>query len=251
MRWIKRITGARCAAAIALVATAMSMPLFAQAPAPPTPRFVVVLDAAHGGDDTGGHSNEWVEKNLTLALSVRLRSLLGARGIPVVTTRESDMTLDAGQRDAITNHANAQVCITLHGSLTGTGVHLFASSIAPAARAKFVPWETAQAPWVTESVALEGVVNSALLHAGFAVTAGRTAMTVLDSMTCPAIAVEVSPDKNATVTPAESLNDAAYQARVTDGLAAAILEWRSEGPHLEGSGSGQATQPSGAGATQP
>jgi N-acetylmuramoyl-L-alanine amidase len=187
---------------------------------------------------------------------VRLRSLLGARGIPVVTTRESDVTLDDGQRDAIANHANAQVCITLHGSLTGTGVHLFASSIAPAARVKFIPWETAQAPWVTESVALEGVVNSALLHAGFAVTAGRTAMPVLDSMTCPAIAVEVSPDKNATVTPAESLNDAAYQARVTDGLAAAILEWRSEGPHLEGSGpaSGQGSgqgSGSGAGVSQP
>jgi len=237
---------ARRRAALILLAAAAGGPGFAQAPAAPTPRFVVVLDAAHGGDDTGGHSSDWMEKNLTLALSVRLRSLLGARGIPVVTTRESDTTLDAGQRDAIANHANAQVCITLHGSLTGTGVHLFASSIAPAARTKFIPWDTAQAPWVTESVALEGVVNSALLHAGFAVTAGRTAMPVLDSMTCPAIAVEVSPDKNATVTPAESLNDAAYQARVTDGLAAAILEWRSEAPHLEASG-----QASSAGAGQP
>lgn len=241
---------ARRGAALGLLAAAVSVPAFAQAPQSPAPRFVVVLDAAHGGDDTGGHSNEWMEKNLTLALSVRLRSLLGARGIPVVTTRESDTTLDAGQRDAIANHANAQVCITLHGSLTGTGVHLFASSIAPAARVKFVPWDTAQAAWVTESVALEGVVYSALLHSGFAVTAGRTAMPVLDSMTCPAIAVEVSPDKNATVTPAESLNDATYQARVTDELAAAILEWRSEAPHLEASGQASPSA-SGAGAAQP
>jgi N-acetylmuramoyl-L-alanine amidase len=261
MRWIKpTIEPMACGptrrgAVIALVVVAaVSVPAFAQAPAAPMPRFVVVLDAAHGGDDTGGHSSDWMEKNLTLALSVRLRSLLMARGIPVVTTRESDTTLDAGQRDAIANHADAQVCITLHGSLTGTGVHLFASSIAPAAQVKFIPWKTAQAPWVTESVALEGVVNSALLHAGFTVTAGRTAMPVLDSMTCPAIAVEVSPDKSATVTPAESLNDAAYQARVTDGLAAAILEWRSEGPHLQGSGDGSvqgAGQESGAGTAQP
>jgi N-acetylmuramoyl-L-alanine amidase len=129
-------------------------------------------------------------------------------------------------------------------------VHLFASSIAPTARMKFIPWDTAQASWVTQSVALEGVVNSALLHAGLGVTAGRTAMPVLDSMTCPAIAVEVSPDKSATVTPAESLNDASYQARVADGLAAAILEWRSEGPHLEGSAAGSGSG-SGAGAGQP
>jgi N-acetylmuramoyl-L-alanine amidase len=232
--------------AVAVLAAGACLRVAAQAPAAPAPRFVVVLDAAHGGDDTGGHSNDWMEKNLTLALSVRLRSLLAARGIPVVTTRESDTALDDEHRDAIANHASAQVCISLHGSLTGTGVHLFASSIAPAARTKFIPWDTAQAAWVTESVALEGVVNSALLHAGLAVTAGRTAMPVLDSMTCPAIAVEISPDKNATVTPAESLNDAGYQARVADGLAAAVLEWRSEGPHLEGSNSG-----SGAGANQP
>jgi N-acetylmuramoyl-L-alanine amidase len=252
MRWIKpmEFRWAMRAAAIALLAVGAGLRVVAQAPAAPAPRFVVVLDAAHGGDDTGGHSNDWMEKNLTLALSVRLRSLLAARGIPVVTTRESDMALDTEHRDAIANHASAQVCISLHGSLTGTGVHLFASSIAPTARMKFIPWDTAQASWVTQSVALEGVVNSALLHAGLGVTAGRTAMPVLDSMTCPAIAVEVSPDKNATVTPAESLNDASYQARVADGLAAAILEWRSEGPHLEGSAAGSGSG-SGAGAGQP
>src|SRR5579862_9066072 len=48
------------------------------APAPstsPTPpaRFLIVLDAAHGGDDLGGHlSSGQLEKSVTLALSVRL-----------------------------------------------------------------------------------------------------------------------------------------------------------------------------------
>src|SRR5258708_29006315 len=60
------------------------------APPAPAPRFVIVLDAAHGGDDVGGHlSSGQYEKAATLTLSVRLRSLLGARGIQVVTTRES------------------------------------------------------------------------------------------------------------------------------------------------------------------
>ncbi len=53
-------------------------------PIPPTAaRFTVVLDAAHGGDDTGGHlASSQMEKTATLALSVRLRSLLAARGMP-------------------------------------------------------------------------------------------------------------------------------------------------------------------------
>lgn len=225
-------------ALLALAAAAWCLPGRAQASSASMARFVVVLDAAHGGNDTGGHSSDWMEKNFTLALSVRLRSLLAARGIQVVTTRESDVTLDAQQRDEIANHANAQACVSLHGTLTGTGVHLFASSFTPTAQVRFVPWKTAQAAWVARSVALEGVVNSALQHAELAVTVGRTALPVVDSMTCPAIAVEVAPDRNATGTPAESLSDASYQARVADALAAAIVEWRSEGPHLDDSGAG-------------
>ena len=73
---------------------------------PASPRFVVVLDAAHGGDDTGGRlANGQLEKTFTLALSVRLRSLLAARGIQVVTTRESDATVDLNRRAEIANHA--------------------------------------------------------------------------------------------------------------------------------------------------
>ena len=76
------------------------------APAAPAARYVVVLDAAHGGDDAGGHlANNQLEKNFTLALSVRLRSLLGARGIQVITTRESDATVDPDKRAEIANRA--------------------------------------------------------------------------------------------------------------------------------------------------
>jgi len=220
------------AALASLAGLSMSAPGFAQAPGTGAQRFVVVLDAAHGGDDTGGHSSDWIEKNFTLALSVKLRSLLAARGIQVVTTREADTALDAEQRDAIANHAKAQACIGLHGTLTGTGVHLFASSFAPAGQTRFLPWKTAQAAWVERSVALEGVVNSALLHAGLQVTVGRTALPVVDSMTCPAIAVEVGPDKSSTGTPAQSLSDPGYQSRVAEALAAAMMEWRSDGSHL-------------------
>jgi N-acetylmuramoyl-L-alanine amidase len=61
---------------------------------------VVVLDAAHGGDDTGGHlANNQLEKAYTLAFSVRLRSLLAARGIQVVTTREQILqSIRTGER---------------------------------------------------------------------------------------------------------------------------------------------------------
>jgi N-acetylmuramoyl-L-alanine amidase len=192
-------------------------------------RFAVVLDAAHGGDDAGGslHNNQ-VEKTYTLALSVKLRSLLMARGIQVVTTRESDTTVNLDRRAEIANHANAQACLSLHASETGEGVHVFVSSLTPAQPTRFTAWKTAQAASVTRSLALAGVVNSALQHAGMNVTLGRTSLPTVDSMTCPAIAVEVAPGQGSDKKVTE-LDDSAYQAQVAEALAAALLEWRTEG----------------------
>jgi N-acetylmuramoyl-L-alanine amidase len=189
---------------------------------------LVVLDAAHGGDDPGGRLASEPEKAFTLALSVRLRSLLGARGIQVITTRETDIGIDASRRAEIANHANAQACLSLHASETGSGIHLFASSLAPAAPTRFSGWKTAQAAWITRSLALAGVVNSVLLHADLPVSLGRTTLPTLDSMTCPAIALEVSPTRGPGNAVTAGLDDPGYQARVAEALAAALLEWRAE-----------------------
>ena len=197
------------------------------APPPQPPRFLVVLDAAHGGDDPGGRIGDQPEKAFTLALSVRLRSLLGARGIQVITTRESDATLDPARRAEIANHSNAQACLSLHASTAGSGVHLFVSSLAPTQSTRLPAWKTAQAAWVTRSLALAGVVNSALLHSGLTVTLGRTGLPAIDSMTCPAMAIEVAPD-HSSGSNGPGLDDPDYQARIAEALAAAMLEWKTE-----------------------
>jgi N-acetylmuramoyl-L-alanine amidase len=216
-----------------IAAILIAVPSVAQqappAPVAPPPRFVVVLDAAHGGDDTGGHlADGQLEKALTLALSMRLRSLLGARGIQVATTRESDIAVDPNKRAEIANRAQAQACLSLHASESGSGVHLYASSLAPIRAVRFAPWKTAQAAWVTRSLAMEGTLNSALLHAGMSVTLGRTSLPPMDSMTCPAVAVEIAPELDKDKKIVSALDDPAYQARVATALAAALLEWRSE-----------------------
>lgn len=215
-----------------IAAILIAVPSVAQqappAPAAPPPRFVVVLDAAHGGDDTGGHLADGQLEKAFLALSVRLRSLLGARGIQVATTRESDIVVDPNKRAEIANRAQAQACLSLHASESGSGVHLYASSLAPIRAVRFAPWKTAQAAWVTRSLALEGTLNSALLHAGMSVTLGRTSLPPMDSMTCPAVAVEIAPELDKDKKVVSALDDPAYQARVATALAAALLEWRSE-----------------------
>ena len=225
----------------ALLSLFAFIPALAQAPPPPPApsaepaRFVVVLDAAHGGDDPGAKFGNQAEKDLTLSLSVRLRSLLTARGIAVVTTRESDAAVDSVRRAEIANRAHAAACLILHAAPASAGnlpaVHLFLSSLPAARDLHLEPWRTAQSPWVERSMSLAGVLNSALTQAGITVTLGRTPLAAIDSMTCPAVAVEIAPQRQSD---AAGADDAGFAAKVLDALTAALVEWRADGAQLSG-----------------
>ena len=228
LRFISRALRA-CAVLLCVVSAVDKASAQAGQPA----RFVVVLDAAHGGSDLGGRLGESAghsdfEKTYDLAMSVRLRSLLGARGISVVTTRESDADVDADRRAEIANRANAQACLTIHASQTGAGIHIYASSLAPVAPTTMLPWKTAQSAWVTRSLALAGVVNSAMAHAGLNVALGRTDLPTIDCMACPALAIEIGRQVSQD-NAAAGFDDPNYQASIAQALAAAILEWKTNG----------------------
>jgi N-acetylmuramoyl-L-alanine amidase len=187
----------------------------------------VVIDAAHGGNDTGARlSDHLLEKDLALTLSVRLRSMLGAHGIYVVTTRESDTTLPPVNRAQTANHVNAAACITLHATTTGNGVHLFTSSLTQIPLTRFLPWDTAQGAYAEQSLRLSSEVDSAMTHAEIPVTLGRTALQPLDSFTCPAVVVEFAPLKLSGKL--ASLSDPEYQNQMVAALTAAVEQWQHD-----------------------
>lgn len=198
------------------------------APAPAKPLFLVVVDAAHGGADTGAHLGQQLEeKDLVLALSIRLRSMLTARGITVMTTREVDKSLPPSQRAALANAQKPSACLILHATDSGSGIHLFTSSLPAASARPFQPWETAQATYLQQSLRFAAEINSAMTHAEIPVTLGRTALQPLDNMTCPAAAVEIAPlTKEGAIT--ANLEDQNYQSRILAALAAALEGWRSD-----------------------
>jgi N-acetylmuramoyl-L-alanine amidase len=198
-----------------------------------TPRFMVVIDAAHGGDDTGarignGIGDHAVEKDIVLSLSVRLRSTLSAHGIGVVTTRESDINLTPVSRAEIANRDSAAACILIHATATGSGVHLYTSSLAPVPVTRFMPWQTAQSGYITQSLKLSSEIDSALAHAEIPVTLGRTSLQPMDSFACPAVAVEVAPLVSGATTKSTPISDSAYQKSIVDALTAALTEWRND-----------------------
>jgi N-acetylmuramoyl-L-alanine amidase len=233
MRWIEAAAFALAPVLAGAQATppptppsALSPPAVTPAPHP-GPRFAVVIDAAHGGNDTGARlSDHLLEKDLALTLSVRLRSMLGAHGIYVVTTRESDTTLPAVNRAQTANHVNAAACITLHATTAGNGVHLFTSSLTQIPLTRFLPWDTAQGAYAEQSLRLSSEVDTAMTHAEIPVTLGRTALQPLDSFTCPAVVVEFAPLKQSGKL--ASLSDPEYQNQMVAALTAAVEQWQHD-----------------------
>jgi N-acetylmuramoyl-L-alanine amidase len=201
----------------------------------------VVLDAAHGGEDGGAHlAGSEAEKTVTLALSVRLRSLLTARGFQVVTTREGNVNLTGDARAQIANRAalsaGGSACVSFHATQSGAGIHLFVSSLAPTAPSRFLAWKTAQSAYVARSLKLAGTFNSAFEHSGdsgsgigpIAATLGRASLPAVDSMACPAIAVEVAPIRGDDRKVVTEVTDPQYQTQIVEALAAALLEWKTD-----------------------
>lgn len=223
-----------CAVAIAPPAPAQ------QSPAQQSPDFTVVLDASHGGAQTGTILGpQLFEKDVLLTLSVHLRSALNARGIAVITTREGDTNPSLVTRAGEANHAHAGACIVLHATASGSGVHLYTSSTAPNGSVTpdeqngLIPWSRAGVPFATQSLQLASDLGAAFTSAGLPYTLGRVRLAPLDAMNCPAVAVEVAP-----LHPSQGHNDSAtladtgYQQRLVDAMAAALVEWRSDARSL-------------------
>jgi N-acetylmuramoyl-L-alanine amidase len=77
---------------------------------------VIVVDAGHGGHDSGArHAGKGVnEKDLTLAISKLLSAELTAQGASVIMTRKTDVFIPLGERAAIANRAGADMFLSVH-----------------------------------------------------------------------------------------------------------------------------------------
>lgn len=231
-----------CVPLVVLVAAAQdtppqsSLPDMGKMPAVPSaaraqvqPQYVIVLDAAHGGNDIGARvSDKLLEKDLSLGFAVRLRQALASHGVQIVTTRDTDTAVSMLTRSETANHALAAACITLHATATGSGVHLFTSSLGPTPYTRFLPWQTAQSAYISQSLRLSSEISTALGHAAVPVTLGRTSLQPMDSFACPAIAVEIAPLIGGNTTKAAPLSDTEYQNKIIDALTAALTQWKND-----------------------
>ena len=77
--------------------------------------FVVVLDAGHGGKDTGNRGNGYYEKHIALNITLAIgKQLEKTGGIEVIYTRKDDRFIELKNRAKIANQADANLFVSIH-----------------------------------------------------------------------------------------------------------------------------------------
>ncbi len=138
--------------AVVVVPPGGMKPQFSQPPAPGPTRngnggnlsgtmrgVTVVVDAGHGGSDSGARGARSLEKNHALDISRRLRNDLERRGATVLMTRDGDYFPSLSDRTNFANSRGADIFISVHidsfrSTSTGTTTFFTGANSLPLAR---------------------------------------------------------------------------------------------------------------------
>lgn len=105
---------------------------------------LVVIDAGHGGQDSGTMRNGVMEKDLALDVAQRLERLVQARGFASLMTRRSDEFISLGARATAANRQRDCVFVSIHfdegARAEAKGVHTFYAARQATGLASWLPF---------------------------------------------------------------------------------------------------------------
>ena len=225
---------------------------------PPGGLRTIVIDAGHGGDETGARGAQGtLEKNVTLSVARRLKAAIEGRlGVRVLLTRDGDHAVAADQRAALANNNKADLFISLHAnasvrpgvagaevfylSLEGYGEQAQRVSQGAAERLPVVgggsreieitPWELAQAGHIEQSTIFARAIEGTLRERGIPMSPRalqQAPFRVLVGANMPAVLVELGFLTNAQEEQRLASDD--HQTALVQGLLDGILRYRSVG----------------------
>lgn len=86
--------------------------------------YTLVIDAGHGGKDSGAQIRTAKEKNINLAVALALGKLVeqNCKDVKVVYTRKTDVFVELDERANIANRAKADLFISIHTNSTDAKV---------------------------------------------------------------------------------------------------------------------------------
>lgn len=180
----------------------------------------VVIDAGHGGADTGNRGVHGDEKIFTLELAFVLSDALKERGFKVVMTRAADTFITQGDRVKIANATAKSIFISLQfnsGSSDTTGIETFV--LTP-------PDDTADNKQDTASISLAAAVHSNVISRFKFVDLGmkRPQSSALVGCERPGIIFKggfVTNDKECLLIASDN-----YRQKVSTAIADAVVNYR-------------------------
>lgn len=181
----------------------------------------VVIDPGHGGHDPGCRGVDGaIEKAVVLAVGLRVRERLRARGIGVALTREDDRFISLFERPAIATRLRADCFVSIHcnamptekrGQRSGTEVYYHHDHSA-----------------LLAGVMLESVTRSIGLEAR---GAHVSRLVVVREATVPSVLVELGYLDHAG--DGEKLATPGFQDRCAEGITAGLIRFLERTPRQE------------------
>jgi N-acetylmuramoyl-L-alanine amidase len=165
------------------------------------PISLVVIDAGHGGHDSGTLRDGVLEKDLTLDVARRVDQLVRGNGLQTVLTRADDHAISLADRAAVANEQRDCVFVSIHfdeGNRTAaTGVNTYYAAHQATGPRPFPSWLPFVQPVSAEPVnfasqSLAGFVQEALVTRTRAFDRGTRAeqFYVIANVRHPAVLVE-------------------------------------------------------------
>ena len=194
---------------------------------------VIVIDPGHGGEDPGAVVNGFREKDVNLAIALKLKALLDMASAATVYTRVDDSTLGGGERSRrsdlearvqIANESRGDIFVSIHADTvedtSRAGVVVFYGTANG-----YVYAETRPPELIAQSRNLAATIRDGLKIVAEANDRGVLAVPyyLLGKVDMPAVIAEVGTLTN--YTEALKLNDPNYQQRVAHSLYSGILAY--------------------------
>ncbi|MFL6514305.1 MAG: N-acetylmuramoyl-L-alanine amidase [Chthoniobacterales bacterium] len=196
---------------------------------------LVVLDAGHGGHDSGAMCAGMMEKDLTLDVAQRLERRLHEAGLSTVMTRPDDKYISLADRASLTNRIGNCILVSIHfndaDKTVSSGVETYYAEHQAAGRTLLASWLPFLQPVSSdganlESQSLAGFIQDALVKRTHAVNRGTKTQQfyVLANVRHPAVLVEGGFISNKE--DASKLGNAEYREQLADAVSDGILHYK-------------------------
>lgn len=177
---------------VCLAAILFPLPNYAATAAP---KFVIVIDPAHGGTDLGvQYKNKVFEKDITLAVAVFLQKEVGRReGMQILLTRSEDVLLPVKKRIKYVNDQHANMLISIHANGgfgdQSSGFEFYVSGLQEAALTKNDPVNTTLNESIRFAQLIQSELDRILPRKGRGLR--EAPFTIFNGLSVPAVVAEI------------------------------------------------------------